>query len=285
MSLAKYAAALLTALTLTTGLANTTAQAAPISGPQCSGPADVFGFEEDGDLFTYPHNSPLTGAANWGAKRYIGTGWNKDNSLVGPDGAIFTITPSGELRRYQWNGDHWQTYAGSTQYQVVGHGFDRYLRNGGMIATTDADYGLYFVEGDALRKYQWSANEGGWTPATAHGPVIGTGWSGVDKIVGGGSGVIYGRQAGTLTRSVHVQASGTWTQRFQPVGAGWQSLPSITSAGADVLYATDYSGGLYWYRYEPATGKWVSDKGTMIGYGWNTVTTLADPRSCVVWPT
>ncbi|MBM7771807.1 hypothetical protein JOD54_002011 [Actinokineospora baliensis] len=282
MSVTKYAATLLTALTLASGL--TLTAAAQPGSVLCESQADVFGFEADGDLFTYPHNGPLTGSVNWGAKRYIGTHWSQANSLVAPDGAIFTITSSGELRRYQWNGDHWQTYAGGAQYQVVGHGFDRYLRNGAVIATFDADYGLYFVEGDTLRLYRWSADDGGWTPSTARGPVIGNGWSGVDKIVGGGSGVIYGRRAGTLTRSVYTGSDNSWTQRFLPVGTGWQRMSSITSAGADTIYATDFSGGLFWYRYDSATGKWVSDQGRLIGHGWNAVTTLADPRSCVLWP-
>ncbi|MBM7771806.1 hypothetical protein JOD54_002010 [Actinokineospora baliensis] len=280
MSVTKYAATLLTALTLASGL--TLTAAAQPGSVLCESQADVFGFEADGDLFTYPHKTPLEGTSSWGAKRYIGTGWHEDYTVAGPDGTFFTIDVlSDELRRYQWTGDRWQTFAYGRQYEVVGRGFARYVHSGGIVAAFDSSFQLYVRDGDLLRLYAWSLSQNRFTPETAEGPVIGSGWTGVDKIVGAGSGVVYASLAGGLYRSQYDSAARRWVTSFERVGTGWDVMGSIASPGADILYATfANSGDLYEYRYNPVSHKWLNDKGSRIGHGWAGISLQADPSAC-----
>ncbi|GAA2970441.1 tachylectin-related carbohydrate-binding protein [Actinokineospora diospyrosa] len=280
MKLTKYIAAAVAALSVSAGLAIAAAAPAAAAPPACAPEADVFGFESDGDLFVYPHATPESGTASWAGKRYIGQGWEAGTTLVGPDGVFYKVTVTGELRRYHWNGNGWDTFEGGLQYRVVGSGFNHYLGAHGFIGTIDSAERLYFTDFDKLRVYAWDKARGEFTPETRNGPVIDTGWRGVGKFTAAGDGVLYARgQDGELTRSVY--RSGAWAQRFQPVGTGWNGMQSITSAGGDVVYGNTYRGDLHWYRFDPATNTWAPNSGTQIGYGWTNVGVLADVTSCL----
>ncbi|MBM7771805.1 hypothetical protein JOD54_002009 [Actinokineospora baliensis] len=279
MKFTKHIAAVAAALSISAGFAVTTATPAAAAPPVCAPEANVFGFEPDGDLFVYPHTTPESGAANWGAKRYIGTGWSKGTTLVGPDGVFYTVAFTGELRRYRWNGNGWDTFDGGQQYRVVGTGFNQYTGAHGFIGAIDSAERLYFTDFDKLRVYAWDKARGEFTSDTRNGPVIDTGWAGVGIFTAAGDGVFYARGGnGALTRSVY--RSGSWAQRFQPVGTGWDGMQSITSVGGDTVYANSYGGDLRWYRFDPATNTWAANSGTRIGNGWTNTGVLGDVTAC-----
>ncbi|MBM7771814.1 hypothetical protein JOD54_002018 [Actinokineospora baliensis] len=262
----RRAGVLVAAVLAATCLSATSASAAPAAGPPvCSPAVDVFGVEPDGRLFVYPHNEPETGAASWGAKRYIGSGWNGGTVMAGPGGWIHYVT-KGDLqhRRYQWTGSSWATFGGR-QYQDLGR-LDpatsekitvdergRLLTNGttGFTASSWDDQGRFLSKGLQL----------GFPGATG-------------DMIASGDGGFFLRSGDLLLRYRFEFDSLHWAVTGQVVGRGFSSFKRLFGGGGGVLYgvANDAAGTLLWYRYDDAAGTWANNGiGKVVGSGWNTL--------------
>ncbi|MBM7774221.1 hypothetical protein JOD54_004425 [Actinokineospora baliensis] len=255
-------------------LGGTPASAQDFPPPLCdNGPygTDIYGVEPDGRLFAYRHFGAGTGEATWGAKRYIGEGWHGTVRAAGHGTFFFIPAGTGELRRYHWNGSTWTPF-GATQYEVVGHGFDRYTT-----LTAAGDDSFYGIDptGDL---HAWTLTDNTWTPTT-----IGVGWNTFTRVVAGYSGEFYAIDAtGTLYLYQYAKYYQRWDIQAQPIGAGWATLTNITTAGSGVLYATTPNGTLTWYRYYV---HWTTNGiPRPVGTGWQGITTLASPASCLPHP-
>ncbi|GAA2970460.1 hypothetical protein GCM10010483_13130 [Actinokineospora diospyrosa] len=318
MKLAKRVTTMLAAVAVAVTLpvaAVSTASASPV--PSCDVSADVYGVEQDGRLFVYPHNEPENGGFSWGAKRYIGTGWNAGTVVAGPYGLFYLILPTtGEIRAYSWNGYGWDTAPNGAQYIVVSLPGDdyRYWTQAGNTnkVSSDANGDLWLIDGagelyyvtDAPSAAAKSATAGkakakpeahsktrvkvtkdglqskaGAQSKAAAAPI----WLGVDYIVSAGNGVLYTRHSTTneLKRSEFDLVNGTTTALQTPVGSGWNIFTHLTSVGGDTLYGTTNLG--FWeYHYDSATGLWANNgSGKLVGAGWNSLArVLGNPAAC-----
>ncbi|GAA2970452.1 tachylectin-related carbohydrate-binding protein [Actinokineospora diospyrosa] len=280
MSLAKHGATLLAALTLTL---STTLPAAA-GPPRCAPAANVFGVESDGRLFVYPHNEPETGGADWGAKRYIGTGWNGGLVLAGPGGVFYLVDrTSGDLRRYQWTGGGWSTFAGGGQFQTVSTGWGYYTQPGntGKVTVDSAGKVYSITAAGNLEVREWTTLPPSGAQSAAAPPPT---WARFDRIVAAGDGVVYARESssGKLFRFRYDFATGTWLEFDKLVGAGWGVFGTVFSVGGDTLYGVRPNGALVAYHYDAAAGAW-SNRGTgqVIGWGWSALAHVSgDPAAC-----
>ncbi|MBM7771808.1 hypothetical protein JOD54_002012 [Actinokineospora baliensis] len=281
MSLTKYGTTLLIVAALLALTQPTTAAAGP---PRCAPAANVFGVESDGRLFVYPHNEPETGGADWGAKRYIGTGWNAGLVLAGP-GGVFYLVAGGDLRRYQWTGGGWSTFAGGGQFQTVSTGWAYYTQPGntGKVTVDPAGKVYSITSAGNLEVREWTTSSPTTTPAAQAAEAPPT-WARFDRIVAAGDGVVYARESssGKLFRFRYDFATGTWLEFDKLVGAGWGVFTTVFSVGGDTLYGVRPNGALVAYHYDAAASAW-SNRGTgqVIGWGWSALAHVtADPAAC-----
>ncbi|SHG56343.1 tachylectin-related carbohydrate-binding protein [Streptoalloteichus hindustanus] len=248
----------------------------------CRTSASVMGVQQDGDLYLYPHEEPETGAASWGQKKTIGNGWHQGRTLAGPNGWMWSLRADGnqgDLRRYRWNGNGWDTFADGLQYETVGSGWARYTqpehRNK---VTVDQNGHIYEINPEGkLKLFRWDDAKKNWINGT--GDIIDTGWDQYDMIVGAGDGVLYARKPnGELYRFRYDVASQRWIQYQKGPWHGWHAFKHVSSPGGDVLYATWVNpktggGELLWYRYHEDTNTWDDDKttgvGRLVGTGWH----------------
>ncbi|GAA2981143.1 Tachylectin [Actinokineospora diospyrosa] len=258
------------------------ASAAPV--PTCAPSAAVFGVEENGDLFTYPHNEPETGLASWGAKRVIGTGWNAGNTLAGPNGVFYSVRATGQLLRYRWNGVGWDSQNGSQSRAIPGEYWAELAQPGNRNRITiDSTGTIFALTPFGLRAWNYEKD----LPEGRQGALIGdaTGES-YDHIVATGEGVFYtvAHWDGSLYRFHYDVTTNRWLQYAQKVGTGWGIFSRLFSAGGDTIYAVAPSNNpdLLWYHYDSASGKWAnSGAAKAIGTGWRSLREVrADPAKC-----
>ncbi|MBM7771810.1 hypothetical protein JOD54_002014 [Actinokineospora baliensis] len=284
-----------------------TAAASPV--PTCAPSAEVYGVEQDGRLFVYPHNEPENGGFSWGSKRYIGSGWNAGTVVAGPYGIFYLILPTGEVRGYIWSGSYWETFDGGAQYVVVAsHDDFKYLTQAGNTnkVTSDVNGDLWFIDGvgelnylgdsssakakaaatgtvkDKLynRTHTKVAKNGKQTKASVAAPGD---WLGIDYIVSAGNGVLYTRHSATneLKRSEFDLVNGTTVAFQTPIGSGWNVFTHLTTVGGDTLYgSTNY--GFWEYHYDATAGVWANNgQGKLVGSGWNGLArVLGNPGAC-----
>jgi hypothetical protein len=245
--------------------------------PNCADSVNVFGVEQDGDLFVYPHADPENGSYSWGTKKYIGNGWQTGRALAGPDGVMYHFRgDNGELRRFRYNGNGWDQLGGSTQYRIVGSGWARYsLPENRNKITIDEKERIYEInEAGHLEVFIWDKATDGWLPGTGSGKVLDTGWGQYDSITAAGDGVLYARKpTGELSRFRYHFETDRWLQYGKPSGVGWNMFNRIFSVGGDVLYGTRNvgAGELLWYRYNEDTDTWADtgrEVGRHVGDGW-----------------
>ncbi len=265
-----------------TGLA--AAQPSASSTLVCEDTAAVYGVNQDGSVFLYPHEEPETGEYEWGAfQGGIGQAFDVGRTVAGPDGVVYSLVgdETGELRRFQRTATGWQ---GS--YQVVGSGWSRYAeaehRNK---VTVDEKGRLYEVNAAGeLKVFVWG--DGWWTPETAGGKVLDDDWGQYDLITAAGDGVLYARKGGELFRfRLHVESE-RWVQYRVKVDDGWDAFKHVFSPGGDVLYGTlaDDGGELVWYRYLEGTNTWANGGvGRVVGNGWyDDLDLLAESNACAL---
>ncbi|MBM7774229.1 hypothetical protein JOD54_004433 [Actinokineospora baliensis] len=254
----------------------TTATAQTLPQPECYDGATVWGVEDSGRLFTYLHVGAETGSHDWGAKQYIGVGWH-GTVLAGSWGTLYFIPEgSGELRRYQWDGTRWETFGGA-QYEVIGHGFDRYVGAGRTFAAVGAK--LYGIDDTGELRY-WYRDGGEWQ--NPDGEVIGTGWDVFDRVVPSNQGTFYAFDGEGDAYLYQYDNNGQWDVQARHIDSGWGDFTTVATAGSGVLYATTTDGQLLWYRYYNG---W-EDNGIprQVGEGWNGVTLLFNAGHCQPHP-
>ncbi|GAA2970468.1 tachylectin-related carbohydrate-binding protein [Actinokineospora diospyrosa] len=264
MDYIRRAGVLVAAVLAATCLPAVTAGAAPVAAtaPVCSPAVDVFGVEPDGRLFVYPHNEPETGVASWGAKRYIGTGWNGGTVHAAPGGYLhYVLSGTSQHRRYRWTGSGWATFGGS-QYQDLGQlstpwpqsitvdERGRVLQNGtlGVTAQTWDEQGRQVGQEHPL----------GLQSTTA-------------ELIASGDGAFFRRVGDALSRYRYDFETNRWIQTNQIVGSGFGVFKRLFGGGGGVLYgvANDPAGTLLWYRYDENTGTWANNGiGKVVGSGW-----------------
>ncbi|WP_346133445.1 tachylectin-related carbohydrate-binding protein [Lentzea roselyniae] len=229
----------------------------------CVTDVPVFAARDNGELWLYPHQGTRSGKPTWGQARQVGSGWN-GRTMAGPSGQVYSVETGGALKRFAWNGTGWDNGTGS----LLAQGWERFATTARDLVTVDAVGDIYRVDADGtLRRF---AHDGAkWT---VDGQELAKGWDRYNLIVAAGPGVLYARTpSGELTR--HHYSDGTWLQRDAVVGQGWQRFRSIGSAGADTLFGL-YGDQLWWHRFVPALGEWVSTQpndampSTSIGTGW-----------------
>ena len=237
----------------------------------CNAAVTVFGVLQNGTIYIYPHTNPENGKVVWGQKRYVGSGWHIGRTLAGPGGFVYLmVADTGELRRYRWNGDGWDSFDGGGQYRVVGNGWSRYsqpaYRNK---VTVDEKGRLYEIDAEGHLKVFFSDAGDDWAPEVGGGRVLATGWNQYDLLVAAGDGVLYARKPnGDLSRFRYHASSGQFVQHGLLVGQGWQFYNHIFSPGGDILYGTrpEGDGELVWYRYLESTN--TLRGGEVIGSEW-----------------
>jgi hypothetical protein len=255
----------------------------------CKDAVDLFGVNQDGTAFTFPHQEPENGNYVWGEFRgNLGTDWNVGRMVAGPDGVVYSMvgTGDGQLRRFHWNGTAWDNMDGTSQYRGVGTGWTRFSeaehRNK---VTVDQQGRLYAVNAAGeLRVYIWDDTTQWWVPGTEGGKVLDSGWNQYDLIVAAGDGVLYARKNGELFRFRWHADSDRWLQYAVSVDQGWEVFNRVFSAGGDILYGTraDNGGELVWYQYLEASGSWANDGiGKVVGNGWyDDFDVAADTNGC-----
>ncbi|HEU5333622.1 MAG TPA: tachylectin-related carbohydrate-binding protein [Actinocrinis sp.] len=132
---------------------------------------------------------------------------------------------------------------------------------------------LYHVDAlSQLRRWTYSSPLG--SSSTWTQQLIGTGWSGL-SLVSGGGGVLYAIDpSGNLRWYKDLDYAGG-AQAWDPasgsvIGAGWNGFSTVISGGGGVIYAVDSSGKLHWYRHlGSGSSSWAPNSGTVIGAGWN----------------
>jgi hypothetical protein len=103
---------------------------------------------------------------------------------------------------------------------------------------------------------------------------IGTGWSGLNVISGGGGMIYTIDQAGNLRWYDDDDFSGggaSWDPASGSViGSGWNGFTTVVSGGGGVLYGVDSAGALHWYRDQAMNGtvSWAPGSGSVIGTGF-----------------
>ncbi|WP_170176330.1 tachylectin-related carbohydrate-binding protein [Lentzea flaviverrucosa] len=267
----------------------------------CNTAATVIGVNQQGSVFTYPHEEPENGTFVWGAKQSIpSSGWTGGRTLAGPDGVIYSmVAGSGDLRRFRLDYTtapaSWVTQPGGGQFRQVGSGWSRYTeavhRNK---VTIDEKGRLYEINADGnLKVFVWQGGDDGmWTAETGGGKVLATGFGQYDLITASGDGVLYARKPdGSLFRYRYDAAADRFVEAApRQVGAGWQMFNRIFSPGGDILYGTwpgqDGTGQLLWYRYHEDTGTWApgdpaTGLGKVVGTGWySEFDVMADTNAC-----
>ncbi|MGI5499021.1 tachylectin-related carbohydrate-binding protein [Lentzea sp. CA-135723] len=272
----------LTAAAVAGTLSVATAGTASAADPTCGSVARVFTVQADGDLWLYEHAAPATGQFSWAGVRQVGWGWG-GKTFAGPDGRVYNITTSGELRRLRFNGNGWDTMPGGGQFQTIGWGWQKFLQAANRAKiTVDADGAFYTLEGDQLRWWRFDEQTGGWAPGS--GRVLDVGWGEYDAVAASGRG---GLQAQDAAHALHRYRYDAATERFVVHDvvpeAGWAGHGTLFSPGGDLYYSVlPTTGELRWNRFSEDTG-WQSVEGSVIGLGWGTdVDVTASTSDCSI---
>lgn len=236
---------------------------------QCRGSASVYAVVTGGDLREYFHNTPESGSADWSPERAIGREWTQSTVLTGPDGRVYQITNSGELRRFRHTGTEWER-PGGDWHTSLGTGWGQWREPAYQNRITVDSKGEFFtIDGSGnLTWSRYDEQSAIWTKR-----VLATGWGRFDMIVAAGDGVIYARDAsqnnGTLYRTQYHADSQQWVHYLQPVWNGdWNMHRRVFSPGGDLLYAVQNNseGTLWWYRWSNSANAWSTPN--KLGWGW-----------------
>jgi hypothetical protein len=145
---------------------------------------------------------------------------------------------------------------------------------------------LYTIRGDGT--LWWYRHPGrfrlgkDWDPPRQ----VGTGWSGLPAVIGGGDGVVYVvRHDGTLAWYFHDgrnQGTVEWRGPTD-VGTGWGQFRTVFAGDGGVLYAVTQDGRLLWYRHlgrRDGSARWLGP--VQVGTGWDQfVTVTAGPDGTI----
>ena len=256
------------------------AAAAENSTLQCASSVPVYRVTSGGAMYRYQHLEPENGTLSWAANPpHIGNDWHNGRAVAAPDGVFYAPWNTGELRRYRWVNNAWETYAGGAQNQVIdATGWARYTtaeyKNR---ITADAESHIYTVEPDGA--LHWRAYDT--TTGTWRHRVIAGGWGQYNLITAAGRGVIYARLPnGDLHRYRYHAASNRWVVVRQDIGRAWSRFDRVFSAGGDILYAVEPDGEMFWYRWNENTETWAAQVGTLVGRAWVDWSTTAQPDAC-----
>ncbi|MBB4912641.1 tachylectin-related carbohydrate-binding protein [Actinophytocola algeriensis] len=259
----------------------TTAAAAENSTLSCTSSVPIYRATAGGALYRYQHLEPENGTLSWAANPpHIGNDWHNGRAVAAPDGVFYAPWNTGELRRYRWINNAWETYPGGSQHQVIdATGWDRYTTAAYKNRiTADTEGHLYTVEPDgALHWRAYDSATGTWRHR-----VIAGGWDQYNLITAAGRGVIYARLSsnGDLHRYRYHAASNRWVVVRQDIGKLWNRFDRVFSAGGDVLYAVEPDGEMFWYRWNETTETWQAQTGVLVGRAWIDWTTTAQPDAC-----
>lgn len=232
----------------------------------------------DGKVHRWTRYTPTSGSLSASA---VVAGWGRSARLLASDastGDLFVVSEYGSLYRYGWAGDR---YAGAT---LLSRNFGRIRQ---LVA---AGYGvLYGIDaGGYIYWWRWLGAE--W--ARGSGRLIGR-WRAVDKIFGGGDGILYGikRRTGTLYWYRHVAAKNGHRSWRGPraIGRGWGAMREAVGLGGGVIYAVDARGRLLSYQHlDLVEGGAVWANGGAaeeVATGWLGYTRLtAGPNACPTFP-
>ncbi|MBM7774227.1 hypothetical protein JOD54_004431 [Actinokineospora baliensis] len=269
-------AALAAVLAVVASTFTATTAAAQVPQPYC-GTVALWGVEQSGRLSLYLHLGAEKGDHKWERRRFVGTGWN--GTVLAGNGDVLYFVPegTGELRRYRWDGEEWETFDGA-EYEVIGHGFDRYVGEGRTLAVVGESFIGIDDTGD-LRIYKRMNDE--WTNAA--GEVIGTGWDVFDRVVPSNGEDYYAFDSdGNAYLYRYNSYLKQWEIQAKHIDTGWGDFTNVVSAGSGVLYATTTDGLLLWYHYHYG---WAYDGiPRHVGEGWNGVTAVVSANICSPHP-
>lgn len=280
------------ALLTTAGLAATTLSlvvstpAAQALGATCAPAARIMAVKADGTLWKYDHTGVAEGQPTWGASAQIGAEWS-GRTLAGPDGIVYNITDTGELRRFRYtDAGGWAVFPNGLSYEVLGTDWEAYVDEAWRDRiTVDALGHLYAVDVDNHLRV-WVDQPGPWLPnstgrlvdARKTGPLL------FGKITAAGPGVILERDifSGELRRYRYEYASNRMVVEPVVSGSGFGAFATTFSPGGDVIYAIRSDNGeLDWFRYDQDTNTTPSPTARVVGAGWNgNKDVMAVPNAC-----
>lgn len=280
------------ALLTTAGLVATTlslvvaAPAAQAVGATCAPAARIMVVKADGTLWKYDHTGVAEGQPTWGASAQIGAAWG-GRTLAGPDGVVYNITDTGELRRFRYtDAGGWAVFPNGLSYEVLGTDWEAYVDEAWRDRVTVDSLGhLYAVDVDN-RLRVWVDEPGPWLPnstgrlvdARKTGPLV------FGEITAAGPGVILERDffSGELRRYRYEHASNRMVVEPVVSGSGFGVFATTFSPGGDVIYAIRSDNGeLDWFRYDQDTNTTPSPTARVVGNGWGgNKDVMAVPNAC-----
>jgi hypothetical protein len=232
-------------------VAETTPLFAPGAHVPKGEPVVIYAVDGEGYLRWFRHDGASDGSAAWAPDRRVGVGWRHGIKRVFPDsgGVIYALADDGTLRWLRHkdpvNGtESWDPGPIDVRGDMGGY---RHVFSGG-------EGVIYAVaqNGDLLWFRYLRRKTGDTGPNAWRGPVrVGTGWSGLRHVFGGGHGLVYAVLAdGTLRRLRHLgwaEGSENWGQH-RDIAKSWGSFRHVFSGGEGLLYAVTPAGDLLWYR-------------------------------------
>ncbi|MBB5891411.1 tachylectin-related carbohydrate-binding protein [Kutzneria kofuensis] len=274
-------AATVLAATLAISTILTTGYSHADSTTSCTGATQIFAALPNGITRLYKHTDPVGGTSTWDSSADVG-GPNGGKLLGSSNGYVYNIQPSGDFRRYHWNGSGWDSTGGS-QFETLAHGWTGWdVPQFHNRITMDAKGDLYEVPHDGgLYVAHYDAIAGNFVEQQ-----IDTNWGNYDLILAAGAGTVYARDpslnGGQLYRYQYDSASQRWLERAKVLSTGWNIFSGMFSPGGDTLYGhtVDPHGDLLWYHYTDSIDTWAG--GNNLGWGWDPsweITSLTDTCS------
>ncbi len=281
------------ALLTTAGLVATTLSlvvatpAAQAVGATCAPSARIMVVKTDGTLWKHDHTGVAEGQPTWGASAQIGSAWT-GRTFAGPDGVVFNITDTGELRRFRYtDAGGWTVFPGGLIYEVLGTDWEAYVDEAWRDRITVDSLGhLYAVDVDN-RLRVWVDQPGPWLPnstgrlvdARKTGPLL------FGEITAAGPGVILERDffSGELRRYRYEHASQRMVVEPVVSGSGWGAFATAFSPGGDIVYGIRADNGeLDWFRYDQDTNTTPSPTARVVGTQWGgNRDVMAVPNACM----
>ena len=197
--------------------------------------------------------------------------------VPGGNGIIYAIQADGQLLWYRHTG--WQTgantWANGGAPRTIGTGWNRFVT---VLANSDGQIFGFMADGTCRwYKYQvsnLSTGAGTWAGGGT-GPVIGSGFDGFPRIIGGWNGeFLCIDNAGDLYWFQYLAGNGSgaenaWADNGLPqqVGSGWLPMKRAWAEDSGVVYATRQDNSLVWFRHLGGTS-WANG-GTPVTVGQN----------------
>ncbi|CCH30241.1 tachylectin-related carbohydrate-binding protein [Actinosynnema sp. NPDC047251] len=255
-------AALLAALAATTiTVVGPTGAASGVETLQCDTSVPIFVRKPDTSLTLYQHNEPEVGTPDWQDQYGIGHTWD-GITLGGPDGAVYELTPEGQLGRARWLGGSWENGGAG---EVLLTGWTGWSRNTLVVDSLGDFYGIA-ADGN-LHWRRFTKTGGTWSYEDR---TLATGWAArYNMIWASGDGTIFARtHDDKLVLHVYHAASQRWIESDRQIGdGGWNKFHDVASVGGGVFYALDGAAQqVKWYRYT-GNGTWAVDAGRIVGNG------------------